>query len=120
MKKIIRYGICTAEIIIDVALMPLFFIKMFCYLAVLPCIDGDGNLVTERVYYHYSALENLSDMPYLVYIAIALLAVSVAVAISSMVIDNKKLRVVNYIIFAVAALFAVIVILLAAMVWRTY
>jgi hypothetical protein len=121
MKKISKYLVSAVEIIIDIALIPLYFVKMFHEVAVLPGVDADGIFITGRFDYYYSPLENLQyDSVFLIYIAIGLLAVSVMLAIATMIKDNKKLRIINYIVFAIAVLFAVFVILLASTVTRCY
>jgi hypothetical protein len=122
MKRITKYLTGVVEVVVDLAFIPLFFVKIFHEVAVLPVVDAEGNQSTWRVDYYYSPLQNLQELelPFFIYIAIALLVASAGLAVATMVKDCKKLRIANYVVFAVAVTFAVFVILLAFTVVRNY
>jgi hypothetical protein len=122
MKRKNKYLSGAVEIVVDLVFIPLFFVKIFHEVAVLPAVDAEGNLSTWRVDYYYSALQNLQELelPFFIYIAIALLVASAGLAVAAMIKDHKKLRIANYVVFAVAVIFAVFVILLASAVARGY
>lgn len=111
------------KIIINCITVPLYFIKFFCYEAVLPGLNENGEKVIGRFYYYYSIFDkiNREELAYLVWIAIAIICVSIALSVLSMIFKEKKaLKIASHIIFGIAIVLFFVLLLIAASIWYDY
>ena len=109
-----------SKMILSVATIPLWFVKMFIRVGHLP--DQTTGEIVEVIFRH-SMLENVGDLthPILAYIVMALAAVSAFInAISLKYSDSKKIKIISNVTFGVAMGFFLILMLLASTVARGY
>lgn len=107
------------KIIINCITIPLYFIKLICEVAVLPGIDENGEQVTGTFYYYYSIFDKVSraGMSYLVWVAIAIIIVSITLSILSMIFKEKKsLKIASLILFIVAVVIFFVLLFVAKVV----
>ncbi len=112
------------KIIINCITIPLYFIKLICEVAVLPGIDENGENITVRFYYYYSIFEkvNRERMAYLVWVAIAIIIVSITLSVLSIIFKEKKpLKIASLILFIVAVvLFFGLLFISICILWYVY
>lgn len=107
------------KLILSAAMIPLCFIKFFCDTGHLP--DVNGNVIEHK--YYYSVLDNVSALgcPFLVYLTLAFLALSVVFsAIGAVRTGNRILSVTGNVIFIVASAMFLVVLVAASTVARGY
>ncbi len=119
MKRIIERVILTIEIIINACLIPLFKVKIFHEIAVLPGETEDGKFVTHRFDYYYSIIDNLRHDPLIIYISIGLIALSIIASLFAL-IKNRKLQRASHILSACSIAFFLFVLYSASLVQRCY
>lgn len=117
MKKHV-FSIC--KIILSVATIPLWFVKMFTGNGLLPD-QNTGEIV--EVTFRHSMFENIADLahPVLAYIAIAIALIS---AVTNSIVlnfsDNKTVRVIANVTFFIAIGLFLILLISASTVARGY
>lgn len=109
----------VSKIILSIATIPLWFVKMFVGVGHLP--DQTGEIV--EVIFRHSMLENIGDLahPIIAYIAIAIAIISSimnAIALKSP--DNKAIKITANISFGILTGLFLILLLLASTVARGY
>lgn len=117
MKKSIIF---ISEIVVDVSLIPFFFIKLFREVGHFPA-EGSSDIY-EKIFY-FSILDNLKAIDYetLVYVGIALILASVFLSSISIISkENKNLRLVAHIFFGFSLILFFILLALASTVARGY
>lgn len=110
----------VSKIILSVAAIPLWFVKMFVGVGHLP--DQATGEVVEVIFRH-SMLENIGALanPILAYIAMAIAVVSAVInAIALKYSDSKRIKIAANVIFGVAMGLFLILMLLASTVARGY
>ena len=108
------------KMILSVATIPLWFVKMFIGVGHLP--DQTTSEIVEVIFRH-SMLENVGDLahPILAYIVMAIAGVSAFInAIALKYSDSKKIEITSNVTFGVAMGFFLILMLLASTVTRGY
>lgn len=108
------------EIILSVATIPLWFIKIFTGSGLLP--DKNTGEIVEVTFYH-SMFENIADLahPVLAYVSIAIALISaVTNAIALKFSDNKAVKVVANTAFFIATGLFLILLISASTVARGY
>lgn len=96
------------QLVINCILVPLFFIKIFCNIAVLPGVNGDGEAIIGRFYHYQSIFDRFAraGIAHVVWISIAFIGLSTIICGLSMVIrDNKMLKISSYIVFGISIVY---------------
>ena len=100
-----NFLISILTILINLAMIPLFFIKLFTDMGYLVGIDSTNKATAVIALQHYNMIENLEtlDMLYAVPVAILVIVLSIVLATLSIVIkDNQKLRIVSHIVLIIS------------------
>ena len=107
------------EIVLSAITFPLWFIKMFVGIGHLP--NQETGEIVEVVFRH-SMYENICDgaHPFLAYIAMATIISEIALNIVNLKLNNKKLQIINNIVFGVAMGLFLVLLLYASTVSRGY
>lgn len=111
------------EAVIDCIAIPLYFIKFFCDVAVLPSANENGEYAgTNRFYHYYSIYDRIGyiNMQYLVWVAIAVAAISIVLSVLSIIFKRKSLHVASHAIFGVALVLFIGLCFTARMIWLCY
>lgn len=87
MKKHIGKIVQIAEIIINIALLPLLNVKFFRSSGVMPVGREDGKTVFKSVYNYHSIYDNLDAVAY---ISVLFIAIAVMFSLLSMINKKKK------------------------------
>ena len=109
-----------SKIVLSIATIPLWFVKMFVGVGHLPD-QATGEIV--EVIFRHSMLENVGDLahPILAYIAMAIAVVSAVINVIALKYsDNKKIKITANVTFGVAIVLFLILMLLASTVARGY
>ena len=109
-----------SKIILSIATIPLWFVKMFVGVGHLP--DQATGEIVEAIF-HHSMLENVVDLahPILAYIAMAIAVVSAVInAIALKTSENKAIKNTANVAFGMAMGLFLILLLLASTVARGY
>lgn len=109
--------------VINCALIPLCFIKIFCEIAVLPGIEENGEPITTRNYYYQSIFDRLSreGMEYLLWISVALIGLSIILCLLNTVVrGNKILKISSNAIFGISIAYFLILLFLSFCMMHTY
>ena len=94
------------KIIIDCAILPLYFIKFYHDVAVLPGFDAEGNRIVSEIDHYYSIFYKLDreGLAALFWIAFTLTVASIIVSVLRIFIkDNKSLKIASYAVFTLSA-----------------
>ena len=116
MKKKTTFIIETVKIIINCITVPLYFIKIFCDEALLPGFNEDGQEIIGRFYYYYSIFDKIDreDMAFLIWGAIAIAILSIALSVLSMTVKNSKaLKIASNVVFGAAIAFFFVLLFVA-------
>lgn len=103
----------------SVAMIPLWFVKIFHGVGYLP--NGAGEIL--KVDFYHSMFENISDIghAYLAYVSLFLIALSIAFSVAEIAVKNRKeITVISHVIFCVSAVFFLALLLFASTVARGY
>ena len=116
MKKTV---LSIVELVCSVITFPLWFAKIFVGIGHLPNAET-GKI--EKIIFRHSAFENICDSttPILIYVAMSIIFLSIILNLINLKIKNKKLQVINNIIFGVAIGFFILLFLYASTVRRGY
>lgn len=104
MKNFLCRTVEVVKMILNFLMGALYFIKIDHDIAVLPNPEGD----LARVDYYYSIFDKLlrENLQFLIWIALAVTAVSVLLSILVCVVkDNQKLKIASHVIFGISASF---------------
>ncbi len=104
MRKILSVVLEAAKVFLNVLMGALCFIKIDHDVAHLPNAEGGIG----KVDYFYSIYDKLvrEELQFLVYLALAVMAISVVLSVFTFLVkDNRKIKIASHIIFAVSALF---------------
>ncbi len=115
--------IALAQMLINIALVPLYFIPFFHEVGVFPGEDANGNFITDRRDFYYSAYQNLSGTEYesLIYLHFALIAAAILVAGLRLVFqNNQKMRYISDGLSICSVLIFCCLFALASTVYRAY
>ena len=113
----------TVKAVINCILIPLYFIKIFCEVAVLPGGDGNGESVTGRFYYYQSIFDRLAreEITYLLWISIAIIGLSIIICVLNTVVrDNKILKKTSNIVFGISTAYFLALLFLSFCMMHTY
>ncbi|MDE6441483.1 MAG: hypothetical protein K2L12_01860 [Clostridia bacterium] len=111
------------KIIINCITVPLYFIKFFCDVAVLPGVNENGEEITGRFYHYYSIFDKIDreGMACLVWGAIVIISVSITLSVFSMIYNEKKdLKIASHTVFGVAIVLFLALLLTSAFIWYNY
>lgn len=109
------------EIGVNLMLLPLFHIKFFHEVAVVPGMDAEGNMITVRTEHYYSIVDNLKyDFIPWVWISVALIITSIFYCALSFIIKHKNMKTASHIISVCSIVFFLLVFFLASLVSRDY
>ena len=121
MNKLKSKIITIVEIFINLSLLPLFHVKFFHEVSVIPGMDAEGNMVTIRGDHYYSIIDNLKYDPMgWIWISVALIGISVLYCILSFFIKHKNMKVASHIFAICSIVFFLLVLFLASLVRRDY
>ncbi len=121
MKTKIHNIVSIMEILINISLLPLFYVKLFHEVSVLPGTDENGNMITQRFDHYYSIIDNLKYDPMgWIKISVALIIVSIIYCILSFFIKHKNMKITSHIFAVCSILFFLLVLFLAYLVRRDY
>ena len=104
MRKILSVVLEAVKVFLNVLMGALCFIKIDHDVAHLPNAEGGIG----KFDYFYSIYDKLvrEELQFLVYLALAVMAISVLLSIFTVLVkDNRKIKIASHIIFAVSALF---------------
>ena len=111
------------KIIINCAILPLYFIKFYHEVAVLPGFDADGNHITHRIDHYYSIYYKLDreELAYLLWLAVAVAIASVAMSLLRIAVkDGKKLKIASNIIFGISVAFFLVLLFISLQISYKY
>lgn len=112
-KNVFIYVSESIKALLNVIMAVLCLVKIEHDVAVLPDIE-DG---TGKIDYYYSVYDKLAgkNLQFIVYIALAVMAASVAFSVVACVFkDNRKIRIAGHAVFAVSALFFIVLLVYSA------
>ncbi|WP_251546515.1 hypothetical protein [Pumilibacter intestinalis] len=116
MKRKTAFIVEIVKIIINCAIVPLYFIKFFCDEAVLPGYNENGEQIIGRYYYYYSIFDkiNRDGIAYLLWCAIAIIIASITLSILRMTVkESKALKIASHIVFGVAIILFFVLLFIA-------
>lgn len=112
-----------SKIIINCITVPLYFIKFFCDVAVLPGVNENGEEITGRFYHYYSIFDKISreGTAWLVWGAIVIISVSIILSVLSIAFKDKKaLKIGSHAVFGIAVVLFLALLLTSAFIWYNY
>ena len=115
MRKILSVVLEAVKVCSNVLMGALCFLKIDHDVAYLPNAEGG----IEQFDYFYSIYEKLvrEELQFLVYLALAVMAISVLLSIFTLLAkDNRKIKIASHIIFAVSALFFLVLLFYAMLI----
>lgn len=118
-----KYIFPIIKIITNLATIPLFFIKFYHEIAVLPIYDEFGEFTTSKNDLYYSPLDNLIklDLSILMYISISITVASIVLTIVSLVKrNNKNIKIADNAVYIISICFFLVVLFLSSTVSRDY
>ncbi len=121
MKRKTHNILSIIEIFINLSLLPLFHVKLFHEVSVIPGMDAEGNMVTIRGDHYYSIVDNLKYDPIgWIWISVALICIAILYCILSFFIKHKNMKVASHIFAICSIVFFLLVLFLASLVRRDY
>ena len=111
------------KIIINCAILPLYFIKFYHEVAVLPGFDEEGNRVVHEIDHYYSIFYKLDGegLAALFWIAFILTVASTILSALRIVIkDGKALKIASYAVFALSAILFLVVLYISLQISYKY
>ena len=111
------------KIIINCAILPLYFIKFYHQVAVLPGFDEEGNRVVNEIDHYYSIFYKLDSegLAALFWIAFILTVASTILSALRIVIkDGKALKIASYAVFALSAILFLVVLYISLQISYKY
>ena len=112
------------KIILNCAVVPLYFIRFFHEVAVLPVVDMDGNYITtSRTDYYYSIFYKLNreGLVFLLWIAVVISVVSIVISVFGFVVkDGKILKIASNILFAISVAFFLVLLFVSLQISYAY
>ena len=103
-KPLLIFEIC--KIILNCLFVPMYFIKIYHEVAVIPGIDENGEEILGRFDHYYSVYDKFSreNILFLLLGSAVLIIASVTLAVCSIAIkNNKDLAVASHVIFGISA-----------------
>ena len=105
MKRSIGNIIHVVEIVINLCLLPLFYVKFFHRVELVFVTSETGELLSQRIDKYYSIIDNLKYDPlFFVPMSVALIILSITVSIFSIFMKNRNMRTAGH-IFAACSVF---------------
>lgn len=121
LKKLKSNIITFIEIGVNLALLPLFYVKFFHEVSILPGYDADGNFITIKQDHYYSIVDNLRYNPIrFVHISVALIVMSVIYCILSLFIKHKNMKIASHVFAICSVAFFLLVLFIASLVRKNY
>ena len=110
------------KIIVSCITIPLYFINLFRQTAVLPGFSESGERVIYRSYYYYSVFYkiNRAGMVYLIWVAIALIAVSITLSVLRIFNEKKALKIASYVAFGLSITIFFVLFIIASFIRYKY
>ncbi len=108
---------------LNIILTPVFFLKIFHDVGVLPKHDINGNFIgTTKTHYYYTPLENLKalECEYLLWVCVAFIVLSLTVFLFSFIKKERWLKTLSLIISVFTTLMLLCVITFSSTVARGY
>ena len=118
-KSMIHIG----EIFVNLAMIPLFFIRFFESIGISTGLNSANELVALKTTCHYNMIENLEtwDLLYAVPVELIIIVCSVSLSVLSTVIkDNQKLNMIAHVVFAISIVAFLLLLWFAASPVRNY
>lgn len=122
MKENTKSNIITfIEIGINLALLPLFHVKFFHEVAMIPGMDAEGNKIILETDCYYSIIDNLKYDPLgWIWLSVALIVVAVFYCILSFFIKHKNMKIASHIFAVCSVVFFLLVLFIASLIRRDY
>ena len=123
MKKKSALTIEIVKLIVDCIVLPLYFVKFFHEVAVLPGFSDEGEQITNRIDYYYSIFDKISreGLSALLWISVVITVASVALCVANLIVKgNKSLKVVSNVVFAIAIVLFFVLLLISAGIRYSY
>ncbi len=111
------------QILLNIAMVPFYFINLFHESGVFEGIDSAGNFIYQHRDFYYSAYKNLNAGGYshLLYFSLAMIVLSVVASLLYMILNRKRsLRLISFAWSAASLLTFIFSMLLASTVTRAY
>lgn len=110
------------KIILSCVTVSLYFINIFRETAVLPGFSEHGEHITHRFNHYYSIFYKLDreGMVCLIWVAIAMIAVSITLSVVRMFYEKKALKIASYVAFGLAIVIFFILLFIAASIRYCY
>lgn len=118
MKKVF---VIIIDLISNLCLIPLFFLKIIHEVAAISGKDVNGNLITYKQDYYYSIIDNLKyDSMLFINISFSLILLSIFLSILSLFFKKKTLIIICHIVSILSLLFFLFLYFLARLNARVY
>lgn len=104
------------KIAVNVVIVPLYLIKFFKEVAIIPQIDENGEVVLGKSYYYLSLYGEMcrARLEFLFWLALAVIVASIACsALSITVPDSKKTRITSYVLFSISVVIFLVLLTVA-------
>ena len=111
------------KIVINCAILPLYFIKFYHQVAHIPGFDEEGNRVVHEIDHYYSIFYKLDGegLAALFWIAFILTVASTILSALRIVIkDGKALKIASYAVFALSAILFLVVLYISLQISYKY
>ena len=105
-KKVLITEIIKSAI--NFVILPLYFIKFYHQVAVLPGRDENGELIISQIDHYYSIFYKLDreELAYLFWLAFSVCIASILFSVLRIAVkDSKALKIISHVIFAVSLVF---------------
>lgn len=96
------------KIAVNLVILPLYLIKFFKEVAIIPELGENGESVFVKRYYYLSLYDELCRVriDFLFWLALAVIIASIAISALSIVAhDSKKTRIASHVLFSISVLF---------------
>lgn len=123
MKKKSEIIVEIVKILLNCAMVPLFFIKIFRETAALPGHNENGGLTIHRINYYYSIFNKLAreGIVFLMWFTIAIIILSMTLSVLNMTImDSEKFTVASHLVFGLSIILFFIILLIACSIYYVY
>lgn len=111
------------KLVINCITIPLYFIRFFHEVAVLPGISENGESTTHRIDYYYSIYDKIAreGLATLVWVGVVITVWSILFCVLNMVIkDNKVLKIAGYTVWGVSMGLFLALLLASCLIWYAY
>ena len=124
MKSKARLIVFVTKIFLNCLTIPLYFVKLFRDVAVLPGYNENGEMTTHRFHYYYSIADKFDreSLTYLLWIAITTTVLSIVFSVldTAVVKDNKVFKIVSNAVFVASIVLFFVLLFIAASIQYNY